>query len=145
MSGCNVAICRSRWRQYGLLVLAIVVFLIFAIQPLSLLTLWLIAPFLWGLYWYGIILYQQKAVAKGLSVQANGQLRWLQSEQPGGQLVAGCLVSELGLLVRWQNDNNQQYGQWLLADQLSVAHYRALARQLNQVNWQASAGKYPAN
>lgn len=75
-------------------------------------------------------------MARGLSLQADGRLRWWQSEQPAGQLIAGCLVSEFALLLRWRSDNNKRHLQWLLADQLSVADYRALARQLNQFNWQ---------
>ncbi|WP_365869187.1 protein YgfX [Arsukibacterium sp.] len=145
MSGCNVAISRSRWRRCGMLVLAVMLFMLFAFQPLPPLSLWLAAPLLFILYWYGVNLYQQGPVAKGLSLQDNGQLRWWQSEQPAGQLIAGCLVSEFGLLLRWRSENNNQHLQWLLADQLTIADYRALARQLNQFNWQAGAGKYPGN
>ncbi|WP_097111532.1 protein YgfX [Arsukibacterium tuosuense] len=145
MSGCNVAIIRSRWRQYGLLALALILFMLFAFQPLPPVSLWLAAPLLFLLYWYGVSLYRQGPVAAGLSLQANGQLRWWQSDYPAGQLIAGCLVSEFALLLRWQSDNNQPHLQWLLADQLTVADYRALARQLNQFNWQAGAGNYPDN
>lgn len=136
MSGCSVAISRSRWRRYGLLASGVVLFLVFCIQPLSLLTLCLAAPLLCGLFWYGLIHYQQEPVAAGLSVDAQGKLHWWQSSQPGGQLLAGCLVSEFILLVRWQSDDNRQLQQWLLADQFTIADYRALARQLNQLNWQ---------
>ena len=118
------------------------VFVLFALQPLPPLTLLLTAPLLFMLYWYGLSLYRQRPVANGLSLQADGRLSWWQSEQPAGRLVAGCLVSEFGLLVRWQSDSNKQHLQWLLADQLSVADYRALARQLNQFNWKAGAQRH---
>lgn len=118
-------------------------FMLVAFQPLPPVSLWLATPLLFALYWYGVCLYRHGPVAAGLSLQANGQLRWWQSEQPAGQLVAGCLVSEFALLLRWQSGDSRQHLQWLLADQLSVADYRALARQLNQFNWQAGAGNYP--
>ncbi|MDX1536697.1 protein YgfX [Arsukibacterium sp.] len=126
----------STWRRYGLLLLALMLFILIVAQPLQPLTLWLATPFILALYWYGVRLYRQGAVARGLSLQADGRLRWWQSEQPAGQLIAGCLVSEFALLLRWRSDNNKRHLQWLLADQLSVADYRALARQLNQFNWQ---------
>lgn len=116
----------------------------FALQPLPPLMLWLSAPFLFLLYRYLVILYRQTPVARGLSLQADGQLRWWQSDQPGGQLMAGCLISEYALLLSWQSVNKQQHWQWLFADQLSAADYRALARQLNQFNWQTSGGRQTA-
>ncbi len=141
MSGCNVVIKFSRWRQLGLLALASVLFLIFCLQPFQPLLLALAAPMLCWLYWYGLTRYQRGLVATGLSVQADGQLRWLHSEQPGGQLLTGSLVSQFALLLRWQDQDNRQYQQWLLADQLTEADYRALARLLNQLNWQALGAK----
>lgn len=145
MSGCNVVIKPSAWRRGCLLVLGIMLFAMFCVQPLPLLALWLAAPLLCSLYWYGISIYRLGPVAKGLALQADGQLRWWQSERPGGQLIAGCLVSEFGLLLRWQSIGNHQHQQWLLADQLNTADYRALARQLNQFNWQQATAKQSGN
>ncbi|MBV2130655.1 protein YgfX [Arsukibacterium indicum] len=141
MSGCNIAINPSVWRRYGLLVLAVMLFALVVSQPLTQLALWLAAPFVWALYWYGLTLYRQSPVASGLNLHASGQLNWWQSKHPSGQLIAGCLVSEFALLLRWQCAGNKQHSQWLVADQLSAADYRALARQLNQFNWQCSSAK----
>ncbi len=103
------------------------------------LTLGLVAPLLCWLFWYGITCYQQGPAGNGLTLLADGQLRWWQSALPAGQLENGSLISEYGLLLRWRCQDNKHYQQWLLADQLSTADYRALARQLNQFNWQGRA------
>ena len=121
------------------------VFLSFVLQPLPGIALALAAPLLCAVYWYGIRCYRQPQAATGLSLQPDGQLRWWLSKLPGGQLREGCLVSEFGVLVRWQSEHRQLHQQWLLADQLSAADYRALARQLNQFNWQRAAIKQADN
>ncbi|MAD74198.1 MAG: hypothetical protein CML20_05275 [Rheinheimera sp.] len=139
MSGCNVVIGNSVWRQRGILALAVMVFLLFVLQPLPGVAVGLAAPLLFVVYWYGIRCYRQPRVATGLSLQPDGQLQWWHSKLPGGQLREGCLVSEFGVLVRWQCQHAQLHLQWLLADQLTAADYRALARQLNQFNWQRAA------
>jgi len=142
VSGCNVAIRGSVWRRRGLLALAFMLVLVFLLQPLPGLALWLASPLLFLVYWYGVRCYRQPRLAAGLSLQADGQLRWWQSTLPGGALREGCLVSEFGLLLRWQSEHAQLHLHWLLADQLTATDYRALARRINQFNWQCAATKH---
>jgi hypothetical protein len=119
-----------------LLACGVALFVLFCLQSLPLMILFLTAPLLCWLYWYGVTLYQQGTLAKGLSVQSDGQLQWWQSKQPGGKLTSGCLVSEFIVLLRWQSTDQRQHQQWLLADQFINADFRALARLLNQLHWQ---------
>ncbi|KKO44515.1 hypothetical protein WG68_15310 [Arsukibacterium ikkense] len=128
-----------------MLALGSLLFALFCIEPLPLVTLGLAAPFLCALFWLGISCYQQGPPAMGLTLNVDGQLRWWQSALPAGQLMVGSLVSEYGLLLRWHDADNRQYQQWLLYDQLTIADYRALARQLNQVNWQGQSNSNHGN
>ncbi|KKO48562.1 hypothetical protein VT06_10745 [Arsukibacterium sp. MJ3] len=119
-----------------LLACGVALIALFCLQPLPLMILFLTAPLLCWLYWYGVTLYQQGTLAKGVTVQSDGQLQWWQSKQPGGKLTPGCLVSEFMVLLRWQSADQRQHQQWLLADQFTDVDFRALARLLNQLSWQ---------
>lgn len=131
----------SRYQRYGLLLLALLPLLVVAVLPVSLMWFLLLAPCLTLYYWqwHSYLQHLQRDVA--FSINQLGELHWFAPQLRHCQLTGG-LVSQHAILLRWQAMDTQHKGQrWIFADQCDDRSFRALARAINQHQWQASAAK----
>lgn len=139
MSAYNIALKPSRYCQYGLVVLTVLPALVLAVTPV---------PLLWWLWLVPVLLlfycqcYAQWFALKqtaALALLADGQLRWFGVALPPGRLSDSGLISHYAIRLDWLGEGQRRYRRWIFADQCPDADFRALARVVNQRNWQSAA------
>jgi len=102
-----------------------------ALLLLVLLCLWFYAS------WYRIFVASLKLQRLTLH---QDKLHWFVPAHGSATLCRGGLVSQHMLKLCWLTDNGQGLMQrWVFADQCSDSEFRALARAVNQCNWQAKS------
>ncbi len=100
-----------------------------ALLLLALLCLWFYSS------WYRMFLASR--AEQRLTLQQD-RLHWFTPAQGAATLCRGGLVSQHMLKLCWLSDTDQRPQQrWLFADQCSDSEFRALARAINQCNWQS--------
>ena len=94
-------------------------------------------------YSFGYRAFQQLQQGVRLTLNPDGSVYWFDAAAAGGntaapaQLCHGGLVSQWALRLNWQTGKGKRaYQRWIFADQCSSAEFRALARAINQQNWQ---------
>lgn len=127
----------SRYARGGLLVLALLPLLIVAVLPLP--PAWFAALIpcllLYYLYCYNRFLQLHTPVSVVLTEQ--GELHWHDTKLASGRLCGG-LVCQYAIQLRWQQAGSKQcYQRWVFADQCDDSSFRALARAVQQLSWQA--------
>lgn len=103
----------------------------------------LATPLLLAGYSFGYQAYQQVQQARLLALNSDGSVYWFDPAETGGNTAApaqvchGGLVSQWAVRLSWRQSKEQRpYQRWIFADQCSSAEFRALARAINQQNWQ---------
>lgn len=149
MSAFNISLRPSRCYLALLLGLASLPLLLMAVTPLSVPALCLLALLcaLFYYLWYDSLRQSRRSTMLTLDgeilhcfTQATQQSAQ-QTEHKSVQqyrLMPGGLVSQVALrLSRQSLSDNKQSQFWLFADQCAPEQYRALARAVNQLNWQS--------
>ncbi|RVT44436.1 hypothetical protein EMM73_16600 [Rheinheimera sediminis] len=132
----SLAFVPSRMRRIVYLAQSVVILLIFLFQPF--IALWWLVLWPWLFFCFYQLIWQwlQPVKARLLFLSEKGRLRWWQDELPAGQLSADALVSQLGILLRWQDSELQHHQLWVYRDNVSEEHFRSLARVCQTVRWQ---------
>ena len=118
-----------------MLALLLMPLLIMATVPLS--GVWLLAMFavLVLFYWQWWTQFQRLDNTESFTLTAKGELRFV-SPYRLVQLTGG-LVSHQAILLRGNTEGSDSvFSRWVFADQCSDTQFRALARAVNQCNWQ---------
>ena len=143
MSGFNISLTPSRWASRALLLTALWPPLLLALTPMPWWALLLATPLLLACYSFGYRAFQQLQQAVSLALNRDGSVYWFDAAEAGAntaapaQLCRGGLVSQWALRLNWQiGKDKRTYQRWIFADQCSSAEFRALARAINQQNWQ---------
>lgn len=143
MSGFNISLTPSGWASRALLLTALWPPLLLALTPMPWWALLLATPLLLAGYSFGYQAYQQVQQARLLALNSDGSVYWFDPAETGGNTAApaqvchGGLVSQWAVRLSWRQSKEQRpYQRWIFADQCSSAEFRALARAINQQNWQ---------
>lgn len=134
----SLALSPSRWRRYLLLLPLLLAVYPALLLPSSGLWLWgyLLLLLIFALHWWQQ--WQLRHTHESLLIGEQGELRWLQSKAPAGQLQADSLVLEWAIRLHWRTSASRRFprGQllqrWIFADQCSDDDFRALARSIRQ-------------
>lgn len=137
MSGYNLLLVPSRYARYGLLALALLPLFIVAALPLPPLWFAALVPCLMLYYLHCYKRFLQLNAAVAVVITAQGELHWHGEALASGRLYGG-LVSQYAILLRWQQmGSKQRHQRWVFADQCDDDSFRALARAVQQLSWQA--------
>lgn len=99
--------------------------------------------YLWALMlltlWFYLLFdsWSQPFRSAVLCLDEKGAIQWQQVSFAAGQLSHRSLISNLLLLLEWQDEQGQKHRFWLFKDQVSEQDYRALARQLQLQRWRS--------
>ncbi|MGP9800302.1 protein YgfX [Rheinheimera sp. NSM] len=122
------------------MILALMPAFVLALTPMPLLWWFGVAPLLAGFYWLCYGQWQALQQSAALALQADGQLRWFGTALPPGKLSDAGLISQHAIRLCWRGETDKRhYQRWIFADQCPEADFRALARVINQRNWQSAA------
>ncbi|MFC4653695.1 MULTISPECIES: protein YgfX [Rheinheimera] len=132
----NLAIKPSgyrRWLCCGQLALVLLLFAVHPVYGWWWLLLW---PALFFSFYQLLQHWRQPVVADQCWLSAAGELRFADDVLPAGQILPSSLISQFGVLLRWQNQQQQTHLLWFYADNFSDADFRALCRVCQTVQWQ---------
>ena len=142
MSAFNIQLKPSRSYLALMCGLAALPLVLLAVTPLSAAALCLLAVLCAGFYalWYDSVRQSRRLNTLTLDGEL---LHWFtpatQKSVQQYRLLPGGLVSQVALrLCRQSVSDNQPSQFWVFADQCPPEQYRALARAINQLNWQST-------
>jgi hypothetical protein len=139
VSAFNVVLVPSRYARGGVVLLLLMPLLILAALPLPLIGFIAVTPCLLGYYLLCYTQWQQLQFATAFTLNDKAELFWHGENQQPAQL-SGGLISEYAIQLRWQQQGDRRVIQrWVFADQCDDNSFRALARAVNQLSWQAHA------
>ena len=140
MSASELVLTPSRWAQRVLMLTALWPLLLFWLVPMPWWALLFAVPLLFSSYWLGVRQYHQLRRQQALLLHNDGTVHWFTLPASAAVVsgtLCGGLVSQWAIKLCWQRDNSKAISQqWVFADQCPPAQFRALARAVNQANWQ---------
>lgn len=136
MSASDIQLNPSRYAKALLGVAAILPLLIMATVALS--AMWQLAmlPVLLLFYWQWWVMWQQLQTAASFTLTTQGELHFVAPYRKV-QLTGGLICNQAVLLRGNMAGSETSFQYWVFADQCSDMQFRALARAINQCNWQA--------
>ncbi|GAB60115.1 protein YgfX [Rheinheimera nanhaiensis] len=140
MSASELVLAPSRRAKMVLMLTALWPPLLFWLVPMPWWGLLVAMPLLFSGYWLGVKQYQQLCLSQALLLHNDGTVHWFTvpaSPAAVSGILCGGLVSQWAIKLYWRRDNSKAISQrWVFADQCPPAQFRALARAVNQANWQ---------
>lgn len=117
---------------------------IYLFLPLHGYSYWAAAVLLTAGFWLLLKSWSEPFEMAVLHLDTLGNLHWQYVDLAAGTLDHRSLIQALLIVLVWQDLEGNKHRLWVFADQLSDAHYRALARHIQLQRWRgtASAAKH---
>ncbi|WP_337880963.1 protein YgfX [Rheinheimera sp.] len=139
--GYNLKIQPSRWRRWWCRGQLLAVLLLFAVHPVYGWWWLLLWPALFFCFYQLLQQWRQPVPAEQCWLTEHGQIRWADDALAAGQIQSHSLISQYGVLLRWQDSQQQQHQLWLYRDNFNEADFRALCRVCQTVQWQGQSSE----
>jgi hypothetical protein len=101
VSAFNIRLKPSVWAQAGMVLLALMPPLVLAVSPVTGQWLFLLVSLAFIYYWQWYSHFAQLRQSQQLTLTDSGQLHWFSPHNRFGQLIAGGLVAQYFVRLRW--------------------------------------------